>query len=50
MAFYVVRGWKISDLLELSATEKIFMRHAQKYYWEEEFEKYKALFGEKGVS
>ena len=44
-AFYVVRGWKIEDLMNLSTIEKKFLHHAQGNYWYEEFEKYKALFG-----
>jgi len=45
-AFYAVRGWKLSDLAELNASEKIFLHCARENYYDEEIEKHKALFGE----
>lgn len=46
-AFYAVRGYKPSDLANLSYLEKQFLRCAREEHYEEETEKYKTLFGEK---
>lgn len=46
-AFYVARGHKLDDLASLSATEKAFLHCAREQYYDEEFEKYKAIFGER---
>jgi hypothetical protein len=46
-AFYAVRGYKLSDLANLSYLEKQFLHCAREEYYEEETEKYKALFSEK---
>lgn len=46
-AFYVVRGYKLDDLANLSYIEKAFLHHARQNYYDEETERYKALFGEK---
>lgn len=43
-AFYVVRGYKLDDLVGLSYLEKQFLHCARKEYYDEELEKYKALF------
>lgn len=46
-AFYAVRGYTLNDLVNLSYTEKAFLHCAREEYYNEEIEKYKALFGEK---
>lgn len=44
-AFYVVRGWKLSDLVNLSAIEKMFLHHARERHYNEEYAKMKVLGG-----
>lgn len=43
-AFYVCRGYKLNELANLSYYEKVFLHCAQEEFYEEEIEKYKALF------
>ena len=45
IAFYLVRGHKLEDLLNMSYLEKRFLYHARIAYYEEEKAKYKALGG-----
>ncbi|MDD2217951.1 MAG: hypothetical protein PHW03_05900 [Eubacteriales bacterium] len=47
-AFYLVRGYKINDLIALTETEKVVLHCARENYYEEEMEKYKILLGERG--
>lgn len=47
-AFYVVRGYTLTELANLSYREKLFLHCAREQYYEEEAEKYKALFDTKG--
>lgn len=47
-AFYAVRGYKPSELANLTETEKIFLYCAMEQFYNEEAEKYKALFGVRG--
>ena len=44
-AFYAARGHKLDDLATLSYHEKLFLRHAQSNYWNEQRTFYKSLFG-----
>lgn len=44
-AYYINRGHKLEDLLNLSFLEKIFYSEAMDYELTREAEKYKALFG-----
>lgn len=46
-AFYAVRGYTLNDLANLSYYEKIFLHYAREEYYNEEVQKYKALFGSK---
>ena len=44
-AYYITRGHKLSDLLNLTYAEKVFYSEAMKYEIEREVEKYNQLFG-----
>lgn len=44
-AYYINRGHKLEDLLNLSFVEKIFYSEAMEYEIKRETEKYNALFG-----
>lgn len=44
-AYYVTRGHKLSDLVNLSYTERIFYSEAMAFEIERENEKYKSLMG-----
>jgi len=44
-AFYAVRGYSLETLANLSYYEKIFLHCARENYYQEETEKYQALFG-----
>lgn len=44
-SFYVVRGYKLNDLAELSYMEKAFLHCAREEYYREEAERYKKIFG-----
>ncbi|WP_180313399.1 hypothetical protein [Clostridium sp. MD294] len=44
-AFYVVRGYSLSELANLSYLERLFLHCAREQYYNEEAEKYNALFG-----
>jgi len=44
-AFYACRGYTLDDLAALSYYEKMFLRHAQVNYWNEQRTFYKSLFG-----
>jgi len=46
-AFYVVRGHKLSDLIQYGFLEKTFLHGAREEHYKEEIEKYKALNGYK---
>lgn len=46
IAFYVVRGYKLEELLNMSYLKKRVLHHARIEYYEEEKAKYKALGGE----
>lgn len=46
IAFYLVRGHKLEELLNMSYLEKRFLYHARIEYYEEEKAKHKALGGE----
>lgn len=44
-AFYVVRGHKLMDLVNLCPLEKMFMHCAKEKHYKDEEEKYKMLLG-----
>lgn len=44
-AFYVVRGYSLDKLANLSYVEKVFLHHARNKFYADENQKYKALFG-----
>ena len=48
-AFYAVRGYTLEYLSTLSFSERVFLRCAMEAYYEDEAEKYKSIFGAKGV-
>lgn len=48
-AFYAVRGYTLEYLNTLSFSERVFLRCAMETYYEDEAEKYRSIFGTKGV-
>ena len=44
-AFYVVRGYTLEYLANVSYVEKCFLRHAQENFYKQEAQKYNTLFG-----
>ena len=47
IGFYVIRGHRHDDLINLSEIEKAIYMGWMEQYYEEENERYKALFGDK---
>lgn len=45
MAFYVVHGYKLDELINMNSIEKLFLHHAREQFYIEESEKMKAMFG-----
>ena len=45
IAFYLVRGHKLDDLLNSSHLEKLFLQHAREEYYKEEKAKYDSVVG-----
>ena len=45
IAFYIVRGYDVNKLINLSSIEKAFFHYAMEFYYEEKAKEYKQLFG-----
>lgn len=46
-AFYVVRGYSLNELINLSIQEKWFLHYAREEYYKEQGEQYSNLLGKK---
>lgn len=47
IAFFIVRGYDVDKLINLSAIEKVFFHYAMDLHYEEKEKEYKKLFGKK---
>ncbi|MDF2612778.1 MAG: hypothetical protein K0S71_564 [Clostridia bacterium] len=44
-SYYINRGHRLGDLINLTFTEKVFYSESMRYEQEKEAEKYRAMFG-----